>query len=106
MKKGWLLFCLLAIVSLFLPACAAVSSSGVIKIGAIGELTGSEAAQGASFKNAADLAVKKVNDSGGLEVGGKKYKILLTMVDNASMVGRSAALVHKLYEQNNVVAII
>ena len=106
MKKGWLLFSLLAIVSLFLPACAAVSSSGVIKIGAIGELTGSEAAQGASFKNAADLAVKMVNDSGGLEVGGKKYKILLTMVDNASMVGRSAALVHKLYEQNNVVAII
>jgi branched-chain amino acid transport system substrate-binding protein len=106
MKKGWLLVSLLVIVSLFLTACAAVSSSGVIKIGAIGELTGSDAAQGASFKNAADLAVKEVNDSGGLEVAGKKYKILLTMVDNGSMVDRSGALVYKLYDQNNVVAII
>ena len=106
MKKGWLLCGLLAIASLFLAACATASSSGVIKVGAIGELTGSDAAEGASFKNAADLAVKKINDSGGLEVGGKKYKIQLTMVDNGSRVDRSAALVYKLYEQNNVLAII
>jgi branched-chain amino acid transport system substrate-binding protein len=106
MRKGWLLFGLLAIVSLFLAACAAVSSSGVIKIGAIGELTGSAATTGTSFKNAALLAVKEINDAGGLEVSGKKYKILLTMVDNGSMVDRSGALVYKLYDQNNVVAII
>ena len=106
MKKGWQVFSLLATVSLFLSACAALGSSGLIKVGAIGELTGSEAAEGASFKKAADLAIKKINDAGGLEVGGKKYKIQLTMVDNGSMVDRSAALVYKLYEQNNVVAII
>ncbi len=106
MKKGWLLFSLLAIASLYLSACAAASSGGVIKVGGIGELTGSDAITGASFKNAADLAVKKVNDTGGLEVGGKKYKILLTIVDNGSMVDQSAALVYKLNQQNNVVAII
>jgi branched-chain amino acid transport system substrate-binding protein len=106
MKKGWLLISLLAMAGLFLAACAAVSSSGVIKVGALGELTGSDAAVGDSFKNAADLAVKKINDTGGLEIGGKKYKIQLTMVDNGSLVDRSSALVYKLYEQNNVVAII
>jgi branched-chain amino acid transport system substrate-binding protein len=106
MKKGWLLFSLLAIASLFLSDCAAISSSGVIKIGALGELTGSDATQGASFKNAADLAIKKINDNGGLDLAGQKYKILLTMVDNGSQVDRSAALVYKLYDQNNAVAII
>lgn len=106
MRKGWLVFGLLATLSLFLPACAAVSSSGVIKVGGIGELTGSNATTGASFKNAADLAVKKINDTGGLEVGGKKYKILLTIEDNGSTVDQSAALVYKLYDQDNVVAII
>jgi branched-chain amino acid transport system substrate-binding protein len=106
MKKGWLLISLLAIASLLLSACAAVGSSGVIKVGGIGELTGSDATTGASFKNAADLAVKKINDTGGLEVGGKKYKILLTIEDNGSMVDQSAALVYKLDQRNNVVAII
>ena len=106
MKKGWLLISLLAIAGLFLAACAAVRSSGVIKVGALGELTGSDAAVGVSFKNAAEMAVKKINDTGGLEMGGKKYKIQLTMVDNGSLVDRSSALVYKLYEQNNVVAIV
>lgn len=106
MRKGWLVFGLLTTLSLFLPACAAVSSSGVIKVGGIGELTGSNATAGASFKNAANLAVKKINDTGGLEVGDKKYKILLTIEDNGSMVDQSAALVYKLYDQDNVVAII
>ncbi len=59
MKKGWLLISLLAIASLFLAACAAVSSSGVIKVGALGELTGSDAAVGASFKNAAETGGQK-----------------------------------------------
>jgi branched-chain amino acid transport system substrate-binding protein len=106
MKKGRLLCSLLAIAGLLLAACATVSSSGLIKVGAIGELTGSEAAQGASFKNAAQLAVEQINDTGGLEVGGKKYIIQLTIADNESRVDRSSALVYKLYEQNNVLAII
>ncbi len=106
MKKAPLLFSLLTIAGLFLAACANLSSSGVIKVGAIGELTGSDAAQGASFKNAAEMAVKKINDTGGLEVAGKKYKIQLTIVDNESKVDQSSALVYKLSEQNNVVSII
>jgi branched-chain amino acid transport system substrate-binding protein len=106
MKIGRLIFSLLAITGLILAACATAGSSGVIKVGAIGELTGSAAAQGASFKNAAELAVNKINDAGGLEVAGKKYRIQLAIMDNGSRVDLSSALVYKLYEQNNVLAII
>ena len=66
----------LTIISLVLTGCApAASTPQTIKVGGIGELTGDIPAVGASFKNAAEIAVKEINDAGGLEVGGKKYQI-------------------------------
>jgi branched-chain amino acid transport system substrate-binding protein len=107
MKKGLLLFSLLAVLSLMISACGGTGGgANVIKIGGIGELTGDIPAVGASFKNAAEMAVKEVNDAGGLDVGGKKYQIQLIIEDNAGKADQSASAAQKLITQDNVVAII
>jgi branched-chain amino acid transport system substrate-binding protein len=81
-------------------------SVDVIKIGVIAELTGDIPAFGASCKNAVTMAAKEINDSGGLEVAGKPYKIALFIEDNASRPEQSASAAQKLITQDNVVAII
>jgi branched-chain amino acid transport system substrate-binding protein len=102
-----LLFSLLCVVSLVISACAGAAGGGdTIKVGGIGELTGDIPAVGASFKNAAEMAVAKINDAGGLDVGGKKYQIQLIIEDNAGKADQSASAAQKLITQDNVVAII
>ncbi len=107
MKKAVQLLSLLVIASLILPACAGAGGGGnTIKVGGIGELTGDIPAVGASFKNAAEMAVKEINDAGGLDVGGKKYQIQFVLEDNAGKADQSASAAQKLITQDNVVAII
>ncbi|MGA2613804.1 MAG: ABC transporter substrate-binding protein [Spirochaetia bacterium] len=77
-----------------------------IRVGVVAELTGDIPAVGASCKNAAEMAVKEVNDAGGLEVGGNKYNVDLFIEDNAGKADQSASAAQKLITQNNVVAII
>ena len=105
MKKAVHLLTLLVIASFLLPACGPAGGD-TIKVGGIAELTGDIPAVGASFKNAAEMAVAKINDAGGLEVGGKKYKIELIIEDNAGKADQSASAAQKLITQDNVVAII
>ncbi|MGC8788068.1 MAG: ABC transporter substrate-binding protein [Anaerolineae bacterium] len=67
-----------------------------IKIGVNAELTGGIPVVGASCKNVAEMAAKEVNDAGGLEVGGKKYKIVLLIEDNEDKAESAAAVAQKL----------
>jgi branched-chain amino acid transport system substrate-binding protein len=78
----------------------------VIRVGGIGELTGDLPALGASFKNAAEMAVKEINDAGGLAVGSKKYEIKLLVEDNGGKADQSASAAQKLITQDDVVAIV
>jgi branched-chain amino acid transport system substrate-binding protein len=77
-----------------------------IRVGVVAELTGDIPAVGASCKNAAEMAVKEVNDAGGLQVGGTMYKVDLFIEDNAGKADQSASAAQKLITQQNVVAII
>ncbi len=77
-----------------------------IRIGTILELTGSMPAVGASSKNAADMAVKEINDQGGIAINGKKMPVILTVEDNAAKGDQAAAAAHKLIDQDNVLAIV
>ncbi len=107
MKKSFILISVLMVASLLLASCGtAAPKEDVIKVGVIAELTGDIPAVGASCKNAAELAVKEINDAGGLEVGGKKYKIELYIEDNAGKADQSASAASKLITQQNVVAIV
>ena len=89
MKNTVRLLIFLIITSLLLVSCGGAGSD-TIKVGGIGELTGDIPAVGASFKNAAEIAVAEINDAGGLEVGGKKYMIELVIEDNAGKAEQSA----------------
>jgi len=105
MRKA-VLFLLIFAMTAALVGCGGGGGAATIKVGGIGELTGDIPAVGASFKNAAEMAVKKINDAGGLEVGGKKYQIELFIEDNAGKADQSASAAQKLITQQNVVAII
>ncbi len=97
MKKGYLFLLLLLLVSLLAASCTPTgASASTIKVGLNAELTGSVPVVGESCKNAAELAVKEVNDAGGLDVGGKKYTIELTVEDNEDKAESAAAAAQKL----------
>lgn len=106
MKKSTLIFGILIIASMLLAACGGGAQANVIKVGVIAELTGDIPAVGASCKNAAELAVKEINDAGGIDIGGTKYTVELFIEDNAGKADQSASAASKLITQQNVVAII
>ncbi|MCX6348250.1 MAG: ABC transporter substrate-binding protein, partial [Candidatus Aureabacteria bacterium] len=81
-------------------------SGDALRIGVIAEITGDMPAVGASCRNAAVLAVKEINDAGGLVLGGKTYRVELRVEDNAGKSEQSATAAQKLITENNVVAIV
>ncbi|MDQ2970091.1 MAG: amino acid ABC transporter substrate-binding protein, partial [Acidobacteriota bacterium] len=58
------------------------------------------------YKQATEFAVKEINDAGGLDVGGKKLKINLVLLDDTSDAAKSAQLVEQLMAQQKVDAVI
>jgi branched-chain amino acid transport system substrate-binding protein len=102
MRKIFFLFFLLLLAS---TGCQKGNDS-MINIGLIAELTGDIPAVGASCRNSAELSVKEINDSGGIEIGGKKYKVGLVIQDSAAKPDQSAAAAQKLITRDNVIAII
>ncbi|MEJ5241571.1 MAG: ABC transporter substrate-binding protein [Anaerolineales bacterium] len=95
MKRFATLMGALLVLALALGACGP-SAPQTIKIGLNAELTGGIPVVGESCKNAAQLAVKEVNDAGGLEVGGRKYQIELVIEDNEDKAESAAAAAQKL----------
>jgi|SRR5208283_835328 len=81
-------------------------SEPTINVGLIAELTGDIPAVGASCRNAAQMAVKEMNEAGGIEVAGKKYKVVLLTEDSANKPDQAASSTQKLITQKNVIAII
>lgn len=95
MKRFSLLIILLIVMGLLVTACKPKGPE-TIKIGLNAELTGGVPVVGASCKNGAELAVEEINNAGGLEVGGKKYKIELLIEDNEDKAESAAAAAQKL----------
>lgn len=94
------------VIGISLYACQKPEDKNQIKIGAIVELTGSIPAVGASSRNAAEMAVKQVNEQGGILVNGQKMPVKLIVVDNAAQADQSAAAAQKLITSDKVVAIV
>lgn len=78
------------------------SDAGVIKIGAVGPLTGDNSPGGTDELKGKQMAVDDVNAAGG--INGKKVELLSE--DDASSASQSAAAVTKLINQNKVVAVV
>lgn len=82
------------------------AADGDVKIGAVLPVTGKESKIGGAYKQATEYAVKELNDSGGLDVGGKKLKIDLKLLDDTSEAAKSAQLIEQLITQDKVDALI
>jgi branched-chain amino acid transport system substrate-binding protein len=95
MKRLSLFVLVVMLLGVILTACQPAAPT-TIKIGLNAELTGSIPVVGESNKNAAELAVKEVNDAGGLDVGGTKYTIELIVEDNEDKAESAAAAAQKL----------
>ncbi len=73
-----------------------------IVLGAALSFTGKYKTNGKHTKNGYDLAVKRVNEMGGVKVGGKSYKLKVVYYDDESTPARGAQLVERLIKQDGV----
>src|SRR5215471_17674644 len=94
------------LVALAVAAGPASAADGGIKMGAVLPVTGKESKIGTAYKQATEFAVKEVNDAGGIDVGGKKMKIELTLLDDTTDAAKSAQLVEQLMAEQKVDAVI
>ena len=83
------------------PAGAKVEGDTII-LGSANSLTGKYSSNGIDTQNGYDLAVKKINEMGGVTVGGKQYKLAVTYYDDESTPARTAQLLERLIEQDGV----
>lgn len=97
----------LAVVALVLPGCAPKEAEPtVIKIGAALGLTGNLAPEGRLVQEGYDLVVEKINEKGGVKVGDKMYKLEIVYYDDECDAQRSAKLVEKLINEDNIKLIL
>ncbi len=78
------------------------SAQDVIKIGAPVALTGALADSGKKQKLGFDLWLERVNNAGGISVGGKKYKVELVTYDYQTDGKRAGELAEKLINEDKV----
>lgn len=86
----------------FAAGCGGQENSDTIKIGANLEMTGTNATFGQSATNGAKLAIKEVNEKGG--VLGKQVSLIVA--DNKSEAAEAANAMQKLITQDKVLAVI
>jgi branched-chain amino acid transport system substrate-binding protein len=77
-------------------------SQDVIRFGAAISLTGKFAKEGQLVKRGYDLWKERVNASGGIKVGNKRYKVDIVYYDDQSDPLTSARLVEKLIIEDNI----
>ncbi|TMA43966.1 MAG: amino acid ABC transporter substrate-binding protein [Deltaproteobacteria bacterium] len=83
------------------------ASSGKVEgdtvvLGAAVSLTGKYSVNGKNTKDGYDLAVKRINEMGGVKVGGKSYKLKVLYYDDESTPARGAQLAERLISQDGV----
>ncbi len=83
------------------PAQAKVEGDTII-LGSAISLTGKYSTNGIHAKNGYDLAVERINAMGGVNVGGKSYKLRVVYYDDESTPARGAQLAERLIKQDGV----
>src|SRR3954467_14965227 len=80
----------------------AAPSGNEILIGATLPLTGSESRTGGFYKEGYELAFEEANQKGGIDVGGKKMQVRLTLLDDTSVQATAASLADRLINSDKV----
>jgi branched-chain amino acid transport system substrate-binding protein len=105
-RKAFPLFIALILIGTLAAQCGGAAAPAEIKIGINAEMTGDIPKVGEGTKYAAEIAVEEVNGAGGLEVGGKKYKVVTVLEDNGSTAEGSTAAATKLITQDKVLIMV
>lgn len=94
---GFFVFAVLVLAS---PGRA--GAADVIKFGVATPLSGPAAPWGIPHKNATELIFDEINSQGGLEVGGKKYKLEVVAYDHKYVIAEGVATVNRLIAKDGV----
>jgi branched-chain amino acid transport system substrate-binding protein len=84
------------------PSASRAQSCEDLVLGAALSATGIYASNGNNTKNGYEFAVKKINDAGGVKIGGKCYHFKITYYDDESTPARAAQLVERLINQDKI----
>lgn len=107
--KRFLSLCLVAIVvSAFLPGCG-IAEAEPVRIGLIAYLEGdgiTVSSSGTPTLNGAELAVKQINDRGGLQIGGRSHPVELVIEAIENDATQAVEATRRLIEEQKVVAIV
>jgi branched-chain amino acid transport system substrate-binding protein len=86
----------LAVLAASLYSLPAQAQAGdTITLGVVLPTTGREGKPGTYQKEGIELAIKQINDKGGISVKGKKYKIKEVFYDDGSDSAKSASLTER-----------
>ena len=92
-----------AAVALFAAAPASAKVEGdTITLGAALSFTGKYKTNGEHTKRGYDLAIKRINEMGGVLVGGKSYTLAVSYYDDESTPVRGAQLIERLIKQDGI----
>jgi len=78
------------------------ASAKVIKLGCAISFTGGKSRTGKMYRDSYNMAVKQINDSGGIKVGNEKYMLKIVYYDDKSNPNESSRLVEKLINEDKV----
>ena len=84
------------------PDATAQTEGDTVVLGAAVSLTGKYSVNGKNTKDGYDLAVKRLNEMGGVKVSGKSYKLKVLYYDDESTPARGAQLAERLINQDGV----
>jgi branched-chain amino acid transport system substrate-binding protein len=88
--------------AIFGAGCGVANAADEIVLGAAVSLTGKYSVNGKNTQDGYNLAVKVINDKGGIKVGDKQYKLKVVYYDDESTSARGAQLVERLIDQDKV----
>src|SRR6266404_3732800 len=102
----WLALALVSFTALATGSAQAMQADDTITIGVVMPITGREGKPGPYQKEGIELAIKKINDAGGIVVKGKKLKIKEVFYDDGSDSAKSASLTERAMSSDNVTAVL
>src|SRR6266498_5273947 len=93
---------LLAVAGLVTAGPGSARAADVIKFGVSTPLSGPAAPWGIPHKQATELIFEEINSQGGLDVGGKKYKLEVVAYDHKYVIAEGVATVNRLIAKDGV----
>jgi branched-chain amino acid transport system substrate-binding protein len=115
--RGWRVAAFAAVSAAVVAGCAPTQSNSdesgdsgkvpdKIVIGSTLPLTGSESKTGGRYKQGYQLAVDEINAAGGIDIGGKKVKVELKLLDDTSDQAKAVNLAQRLITSDKVTAFL